>query len=119
MIEQELDLYWKTVVDTIQDGIIIVDDRGAIIAVNKGFETLTGYKRDDVIGKNCHILDCSSCEVARGEQDEHWCVLFRMGSLRMKRCALMKRDGNYVHILKNASVLQGYERQGYRRGGNA
>jgi len=106
MIEQELDLYWKTVVDTIQDGVMILDDRGTIVTINKAFETITGYSRDEVIGKNCHILNCSSCALARGKQGEHWCVLFRTGNLRMKRCALLKKDGDYVHILKNASVLR-------------
>ena len=38
MAEEELDRYWKTVVNTIQDGIMIVDTHGRIISVNKAFE---------------------------------------------------------------------------------
>ena len=105
MIEQELDRYWKTVVDTIQDGVMIVDDQGTIVSVNRAFEAITGYEQDELIGKNCSLLNCSSCEVARGKQSGHWCVLFRSGKLQMKRCALMKKNGGYVHIVKNACVL--------------
>ncbi|MGB9436373.1 MAG: PAS domain-containing protein [Desulfobacterales bacterium] len=35
MIEQELNRYWKTVVNTIQDGVMIVDTDGTIVSVNK------------------------------------------------------------------------------------
>ena len=32
MFEKDLDKYWKTVVNTIQDGIMIIDKSGAIIS---------------------------------------------------------------------------------------
>ncbi len=38
MIEQELNRYWKTVVNTIQDGVMIVGTDGIIISVNKALE---------------------------------------------------------------------------------
>ena len=34
MIGRELDVYWKTVVNTIRDGIMIVNTNGAIVSVN-------------------------------------------------------------------------------------
>ena len=60
-----LNLYWKAVVDTIQDGVMIVDPDGKIVSVNRGFEEITGYMRQEVIGKSCAILNCNSCEIAR------------------------------------------------------
>ena len=42
MFEQELNSYWKIVVDTIQDGIMIVDEGGTIVSVNKALEKITG-----------------------------------------------------------------------------
>ena len=41
MFEQELNAYWKTVVDTNQDGLMVLDKEGTIISVNKGLETIT------------------------------------------------------------------------------
>ena len=35
MFEQELNLYWKTVVDTILDGMMIVEINGAVVPVKK------------------------------------------------------------------------------------
>jgi len=38
----ELSRYWKTVVDTMQDGLLVVDRRGTIVSMNKAAERLTG-----------------------------------------------------------------------------
>ena len=61
MSEQELDRYWKTVVNTIQDGIMIVSTRGTIVSVNRAFEKMTGYNQDELLGRECGILECNAC----------------------------------------------------------
>jgi two-component system, NtrC family, response regulator HydG len=105
MFEQELNLYWKTVVDTIQDGVMIVDTGGTIISVNRAFEVIIGYTRDEIVGRSCTTLNCNTCELAREKDTCNWCRLFRTGNMKQKRCVIMRKDGNYVHVLKNASVL--------------
>ena len=105
MLEQELNRYWKTVVNTIQDGVMIVDTGGTIVSVNKALENITGYSYDKLIGKPCTILNCNICEIAREGKGEKWCSLFRTGSVSRRKCALMKKDGVYTHVLKNASLL--------------
>jgi PAS domain S-box-containing protein len=110
MFEQELNAYWKTVVDTIKDGIMIVDKYGTIISVNKGVEKISGYTRDELIGSRCSILNCNICKAALTTDGDHWCILFKTGQLNMRRCAIMKKDNTRVHILKNASLL--YDRKG-------
>ena len=106
MFEKELNRYWKTVVDTIQDGVMIVDTDGIIISVNKGFETITGYVIDEVIGRPCSILNCNTCDVVRNDESRHWCLLFRKGNLAKQECVIMRKDGTYLYVLKNASVLK-------------
>ncbi|MCK5193796.1 MAG: sigma 54-interacting transcriptional regulator [Desulfobulbaceae bacterium] len=105
MVEEELDRYWKTVVNTIQDGIMIVDTRGRIISVNKAFEIITGYLKDDIIGKTCEILSCNLFEEAQKNKGNHWCVLFDTGTMDRRKCTLVKKDGTLIHALKNASIL--------------
>ena len=105
MFEHELNEYWKTVVDTIQDGIMIVDKAGTIVSVNKGFENISGYNQEDIIGKSCTTLNCNKCETAREKRGDHWCVLFRTGAVTMSRCAVQRADGSYINVLKNASLL--------------
>ena len=105
MAEEELDKYWKTVVNTIQDGIMIVDTHGRIISVNKAFEIITGFLKDDLIGKTCDVLNCNLFEVARNKKGDHWCVLFETGTMDRRRCTLVHKNGTLIHALKNASIL--------------
>jgi two-component system response regulator HydG len=106
MLEQDLNNYWKTVVNTIQDGLMVVDRAGIIVSVNRALEVITGHTRKDMIGTPCTILNCDVCEAARDSRGGHWCALFRTGSLKMRRCTLLKKDGRQIHVLKNASLLR-------------
>jgi PAS domain S-box-containing protein len=104
---KELNYYWESVVNTIQDGIMIVNPQGIVISVNQAFESMTGYKQPEIVGYPCTTIGCSSCEIARREEGCHWCVMFEKGYLKKQRCTIMHKDGRVVHILKNASVLKG------------
>ena len=106
MPDQELNYYWKSVVDTIQDGVMIVNTEGRIVSVNLAFEQITGYRRKEIVGKSCDTLNCTSCEIVRHQEDCHWCVMFKKGHLKKQKCSLTRKDGRIVHILKNASVLK-------------
>jgi len=107
MIEQDLNTYWKTVVGTIQDGIMIVDKEGTIVSVNQAMEDLTGFTTDDLVGNPCSVLDCNLCLNTRGlGHENYWCRLFEIGNLKRRRCSLVRKDGKYLEILKNASLLR-------------
>jgi two-component system response regulator HydG len=105
MFEEEVDRYWKTIVDTIRDGIVVVDTTGSILSVNKALETITNYSHQELVGQKCSILNCSVYNLAREKCGEHWCLLFKTGAMNMRRCTIMRKDGTYVPVLKNASLL--------------
>ena len=84
MFEQELNIYWKKVVDTIKDGVMIVDKGGTIVSVNKDLEKITGYSKDEMLGKSCAILNCNIFEYARKNKGDHWCVLFKTGTMNTR-----------------------------------
>ncbi|ACN14102.1 sigma-54 dependent transcriptional regulator [Desulforapulum autotrophicum HRM2] len=106
MLEQVIDQYWKTVVDTIQEGVMIVNKNGRIVFVNGSFEKITGYSRQEAQGKSCHLLQCDTCEKARCLTGENWCDLFKVGCIDMKRCTLTHKNKGRVQVLKNASLLK-------------
>ena len=101
----ELDRYWKTVVNTISDGILIVNTSGAIVSVNKALERITGYGREDLIGKPCKVMDCDACKEALACGGDHWCYLFKTGTMGQRKCRIRRKDGTYMHALKNAAIL--------------
>jgi two-component system response regulator HydG len=105
MFEEEVDRYWKTIVDTIRDGLMVVDTTGSILSVNKALQMMTDYSHQELIGQKCSILNCSVFNLAREKCGDHWCLLFKTGSMNMRRCTVMRKDGTYVPVLKNASLL--------------
>ncbi|RJQ73276.1 MAG: PAS domain S-box protein [Desulfobacteraceae bacterium] len=109
MVRQNLNQYWKTVVDTIQDGVMIVSPQGVIISVNRAFEEITGFSRDEAIGKSCAILNCAACEMARRTDGCEFCAMFKHGDLKKQRCMLVRKDGRPLHVVKNASILKDEE----------
>ncbi|RMF99695.1 MAG: PAS domain S-box protein, partial [Nitrospirae bacterium] len=47
---------FKQIIETAFDVIVVTDTDGNITYVNPSFEQVTGYGRDEVIGKNPRIL---------------------------------------------------------------
>jgi len=106
MQEDDLKTYWKAVVDTIQEGVMIVDPGGVIVAVNQALSELTGFAAEELIGRSCATLNCATCRAKRDQEGHHWCSLFEQGRMNKQRCAVLRHDGRYVQVLKNASVLK-------------
>ncbi|MDX9833998.1 MAG: sigma 54-interacting transcriptional regulator [Desulfobulbus sp.] len=106
MQTEELTANWKTVVDTIQEGMMIVDPSGTIVSVNQALAEMTGFAKEELVGRSCGALNCASCRLEREPGGSHWCSLFANGLLTRQRCALVRRDGTPVQVLKNASVLR-------------
>jgi len=106
MYDKELDRYWKTVVDTIRDGIMIVNPNGVIVSVNRAMEAMTGYSRNELVGQVCDLLDCDGCVRSQKVGDDYWCELFRQGELNTRKCLIRRKDGHYMHTIRNASLLR-------------
>jgi PAS domain S-box-containing protein len=114
MIEHELDRYWKTVVNTIRDGLMIVDERGVIVSVNDALERITGYSRGELIGNDCSILNCDVCKDIRANGGGERCSLFAGQTVKGRQCVIVRKDGSIMHALKSACLLN--DDQGERIG---
>jgi len=58
--ESKLELASEAIANTVE-GIMITDSNGTIINVNRAFESVTGYSRDEAIGNNPNMLK-SGCQ---------------------------------------------------------
>jgi len=109
MNDHEINVFWKKIFNTINDGLIFISPDGSILMVNKAFEMLTGYSTKDAIGMSCELLGCDACEqTMQTDKEIAWCKLFIEGQADIKKCHchIKCKDGSMVPVLKNASVLR-------------
>jgi two-component system response regulator HydG len=99
--------FWKNLVNTMVDGLVVISGRGEILAVNEALLDLTGYRREELLGQPCALLRTEHCggEAAPGQSKV--CRLFQGGAIRRQRGSLVRKDGRLVHVVKNATVLPG------------
>ncbi len=101
--------YWETIVDTMTDGVIVVDRNSTILAVNRALAEMIGYERTALIGQPCAVLGCDACISGKrrgGEAGAKDCELFVSGVVVRRRCRLRRKDGGTLNVLKNAAVLK-------------
>jgi len=94
------------IVETIKDGLMVVDSDGHIMFFNKAAEEITGYSRNEVIGKSCSLLDSDTCVILTESGKQKSCDLFNKGSIRNRKCRIRAQTGRAVYLLKNAVVLR-------------
>jgi len=105
-METPLRTYSDAIVDTMMDGVMIVDTEGVIQSVNRAMERITGYSSQELQGQPCSILNCDNC-FSQIEGKVHInCELYYAGSVAKRRCRLQGKDGRFVYALKNATVLK-------------
>jgi len=102
----EINRYLKNIIGTMNEGLLLVAPDGTMLMVNKAFEELTGYKSEEVVGRPCTLLHCDACETTLKNDGTSWCSLFEKGESVKKRCALIKKDGSCLPVIKNASLLK-------------
>ena len=87
-----LPLYWKTVLDTLRDALLIMSPTGRIISVNKAAEEITGYSGEELTGSSCRVLDCSGCKLFAKGPGSQWCQLYADGRVVAKRCSITTKS---------------------------
>ena len=102
----DISKHWKRIVDTLRDGIIVVDTGGIIQATNPSAERLTGYQASELEGNSCRMLNCTGCHIVGRGKGKDFCKLFSVGQSKVKKCMIKNKANLSVNILKSASVLE-------------
>lgn len=106
MDKKEVGRYWEKFINEVNEGLLLIGPDGKIAMVNSAFELLLGYTNGELIGKPCTILNCDACEPKCDSDNKWWCALFENGKRIKTRCLVMRKDGTYLPVLKNASLMK-------------
>ncbi len=98
--------FLKSVLETMSDGLMVIDKKSTIRFFNRAAEEITGYRREDVIGQQCAMIDGNACSYLKDSDNLKKCMLFETGSMTGARCHLRAKDGREIHLLKNAVLLK-------------
>ena len=96
---------WRHIIESVQDGIIIVDAGGKFIAANHSAQLMTGYTEEQLRGQSCRLLNCTGCEIRGKGIGKDWCGLFSAGLVRDKKCVITAASNRAIPIVKTATVL--------------
>ncbi|MFO7753281.1 MAG: sigma 54-interacting transcriptional regulator [Desulfobacteraceae bacterium] len=99
----------KLLLESIGDGIFVLDTTGRIMAWNPAMENITGYSKEEVQGKSCQFLRFSQCFEKDCPTGLHDCGILTHGKVSPTECLLGHKDGHAVCVTKNARVIKNRE----------
>lgn len=88
---------------TVDEGILVTDAKGVIVAVNPGFSAITGYAAGEVIGKSPRVL--SSGKNTPEFYREMWAQIDATGAWRGEVLNRRKSGGFYVEWLSIKRIV--------------
>lgn len=97
--------HWRSVIEAVQEGVLIVNAKGEFVAANTTAQLMTGYSEQELVGRSCRLLNCTGCKIVGRGEGKLWCGLFSKGLMREKKCLITNRHNRSIQILKSASVL--------------
>jgi len=90
--------YMRAISDNLLDALITIDERGQILTANRATETLFGYRRDELIGRN---INCLMPEPYHSEHDAYIARYLTTG-----RAQIIGQNGREVQgITRDGRVL--------------
>lgn len=102
---------WKTVIENMNEGLMLVDPFGHILYANSALEKMLGYAPGEMKGRSCDMLECEHCLSQKSGRKTLSCTLFEKGEVRNVHCYFRCKDGSRINVLKNATILTGPDGQ--------
>ncbi len=99
-------LVMEKIVDSIGDGLFILNREGQIVFWNRSMERICGFSASEVVGKSCNLIKCSNCFGRKCPEGINACGILRHGKEELKECTLKHRDGFEVPVIKNSAVIR-------------
>ena len=90
---------YRALIDAVMDGFMLLDNNGLILDINETYLKMTGYERDDLVGRKISEVDAAQ---SPREIGEHMKGIMRDGSARFET-RHRKKDGKTIDVEISAS----------------
>lgn len=84
---------------------MIVDNQGSILLFNRAAEEITGYRKEEIIGRACTLFHCDPCVIVNESAGGNHRTA-ASGAVHDLKCRITSGDGRSVLLLKNSVVLR-------------
>ncbi len=95
-----------TILDTMADGVFVIDTEFIVQRWNRAMERITGYTPPEAIGRNCAFLNANT-------MDEHFrslppltCDLFKVDWVDKVETVIKHCNGEEIHVIAAGRVLR-------------
>jgi two-component system response regulator HydG len=105
MFQGESGKLWEKVMETMMEGLVVVDSKGIIQSVNPAMEEITGYTQEELVGQRCALIRCDTCFSTENNPSAKQCELFQKGAIVLSKGVLVKKDGSLKHVMKHGALL--------------
>ena len=93
------------VLEAMADGVFTVDAHGHFVSWSLGAERITGYRRDEVVGKPCRIMEGPNCKGFSTVAELLESPTPPPEGICNQECKVMTRDGRELYLHGNVRVL--------------
>jgi PAS domain S-box-containing protein len=96
------DRYFPLLLDVVDEGVFTVDPSGHITSFNRAAEAITGYKKEDVLGKECsHVFRSDLCDTQCPLRSS----ITSGKNIRNREVRIHAKDGRQIPIAISTSPL--------------
>ncbi len=94
------------VFETLRDGLMVVDTEGHILLFNRAAEEITGYRKEEVLGRKCAILGCDTCALLAESGKQRSSQSSKFSPVYDMQCCIKSANRRSVFVLKNVIILR-------------
>jgi PAS domain S-box-containing protein len=96
------------VIEGMADGLILMDADGRFVFINRAIEKISGYKRDELLGRHYEEFVPRGTRAEEAERvDRTIKAALENGTTPPMEFTLVGKDGREVHIASTASLIMG------------
>ena len=107
--------FLENIFNTTADGIMAIDSNAHIIGINKAVEELTGYTREELIGRHIRELGVKDKSTLKSIRDQIKIGIREKGFIKNLELVFLRKEGGLIPLEVNATFLK--DAQGNLSGG--